>query len=73
MAYPDPRPFDSVEEYARSIHADLANLSVEELNRELGLACLRLLADDEPSEWLRERPREIEAAILKATRASGRP
>jgi hypothetical protein len=64
--YPDPAPTASFEEFARTVHADLAMMDVAELSRELGLARLRALADDEPSDWLRQRLRELETALVKA-------
>jgi hypothetical protein len=69
--YPDPEPVESVEENTRLIHADLATMDTAEINRELGLARLRALGDDEPSDWLRERLRELETALLKAYRHNG--
>jgi len=64
--YPDPLATASFEEFSRSIHADLAAMHADDINRELGLARLRALADDEPSDWLRQRLGELEAALLKA-------
>ena len=66
--YPDPAPLASAEEFARAVHADLAEMGPKELSRELGLARLRALADDEPSLWLRERLRELEVALAKPHR-----
>jgi hypothetical protein len=65
--YPDPKPCESFEEFARSIHADLATMTADDLYRELGLARLRALFDDEPSDWLRQRIPELEAALIKAS------
>jgi len=70
MIYPDARECDTADEYARFIHADLARMGADELHRELGLAQLRALADDDPSDWLCERLRELRAAL--ATRP-GKP
>jgi hypothetical protein len=64
--YPDPAPCASFEEFSRSIHADVATMDAAQLNRELGLARLRALADDEPSDWLRQRLGELEAALVRS-------
>jgi hypothetical protein len=69
--YPDPVPFETAEEFARQCHADLAAMDAAAINRELGLARLRALGDDEPSDWLRERLRELESALLRAHRRNG--
>jgi hypothetical protein len=66
--YPDPAPFESAEESARLIHADVMRMEPTQLNRELRLARLRALADDEPSDWLRERLREVQVALAKPHR-----
>ena len=63
--YPDPQPLESVEEWSRSTHADIPQLSLAELHRELALARVRAAFDDEPSLWLRERLHELEAALTK--------
>jgi len=66
--YPDPEPLESVEEWARAHHADLAQMGPAELYRELGLAQMRALADDKSSVWLVERIQELKKAFQGSRR-----
>ena len=58
-----PRPFDTLEAFQRSIHADLPGMPPEELHRELHRVDMRLALDDRPPPWLTERHCKVTAAL----------
>jgi hypothetical protein len=58
--YPDPRPCDSLEQFERAHHMDIAALSLDEIDRERVRALNRWAYDSNPSEWLLERRRLLD-------------
>jgi hypothetical protein len=68
-AYPDPNPYDMVEEFRRWRHEDVGLLDDDTLLRERTLAKLRWATTETPSTWLRDRLHVLDA---EAGRRRGR-
>jgi hypothetical protein len=69
FCYPDPNPYDMVEDFRRWRHEDVGLLDDHTLLRERTLAKLRWATTEKPSPWLRDRLRVLDA---EAGRRRGR-
>lgn len=63
--YPVPSPLASEEALERFMHVDLAALDADQLDRERRRLNVRLLLDDAPTTWLRERGGAIDEEVLR--------
>lgn len=64
--YPVPVPTETIEEWHRARHEDLAGKSRYELLRERDRLRLRLLLDDDPEPWLVARWHAVAEALARA-------
>jgi hypothetical protein len=58
--YPDPETYLTAEGFARTCHADLQHMDLEDIDRERFRARLRWAYDPRPSLWLRDRIARLE-------------
>ena len=61
LIYPEPRTFDTTEEFAKFHHDDIPGLGAEEIDDERLLARLARALSPQPSSWLRERIVKLDA------------
>ena len=61
--YPTPDPLKSEEDWLRSTHQDLDNMTKAELNREYDRVQWCLLFDDNPQYWLVQRGERLRVLI----------
>ena len=64
--YPVPVPTETIEEWHRARHEDLAGKSRFELLHDRDRLRLRLLLDDDPDPWLLERWHAVVEALDRA-------
>jgi hypothetical protein len=65
QAYPDPRPLDTAEEFARQNHDDVPALSDEDLVDEMLLARLRRATSSSTSQWLASRIARLSFEVIR--------
>ena len=61
--YPTPDPLKSEEDWLRSTHQDLGNMTKAELDREYDRVQWCLLFDDNPHHWLVQRKERLKTLI----------
>jgi hypothetical protein len=72
VIYPEPRPFDTFEQFQRAQHEDIAGMTDEKLDDERWAARTRRALSTEPTEWLRERIARLEAEASRRRQQQGR-
>lgn len=63
VVYSIPNPLNSLEEWQRFVHNDLADMTIEELRREYDRVDFCILFDDSPHPWLIQRREQVEQVI----------
>ncbi len=67
-AYADPSPYDSIENFARARHEDIASMDDTALDRERIQARLRWAFSLAPSSWLLERVARLDREAVRRRR-----